>query len=48
MRRFATITAVGLVALALPIAASAQSPTSFTADLAQANDSGATATATSP
>lgn len=45
MRRIATITAVGLVALALPIAASAQAPTSFTADLAPANDSGATATA---
>jgi hypothetical protein len=40
-----TFVAAGAI-LAFPAAASAQSPTTFTADLSQANDSGATGTAT--
>jgi hypothetical protein len=44
-RTLTTLAATGAL-LALPLAASAQTPTTYTADLGQANDSGASGTAT--
>ncbi|MTV23972.1 hypothetical protein FTX61_00840 [Nitriliruptoraceae bacterium ZYF776] len=46
MRRTLTLAAAGAAMLALPTAASAQSATTFTANLSQANDSGASGSAT--
>jgi hypothetical protein len=46
LRRILTTLAVSAAALALPSAALAQSPTTFTAQLQEANDSGASGTAT--
>jgi MYXO-CTERM domain-containing protein len=44
-RTFTTLAATGAL-LAIPLAASAQTPTTYTANLAQANESGASGTAT--
>jgi hypothetical protein len=46
MRKALTTLAATGALLALPVAASAQAPTTFTANLSQANDSGASGTAT--